>query len=45
MNLRTIMSGYRLYAGGGDFTENIDSYGGIGTAEFASKAIDIFCME
>lgn len=34
----------RMYVGGGEFTENIDSYGGAGTAEFTSKAIDIFCM-
>ena len=34
----------RMYAGGGEFTENIDNVGGTGTAEFASKAIDIFYM-
>lgn len=34
----------RMYAGGGEFTENIDNVGGAGTAEFASKAIDIFYM-
>lgn len=33
----------KMYAGGGDFTKNINSYGGEGTAEFASKAIDIYC--
>ena len=33
----------RMYAGGGDLTENIDAVAGIGTAEFAGKAIDIFC--
>ena len=33
----------KMYAGGGDFTENIDSYGGEGTAAFASKAIEIYC--
>ena len=32
----------RMYAGGGELTENIDNVGGTGTAEFASKAIDIF---
>lgn len=32
----------RMYAGGGELTENIDDVGGAGTAEFASKAIDIF---
>ena len=31
-----------MYAGGGELTENIDDVGGVGTAEFASKAIDIF---
>ena len=29
----------RMYAGGGELTENIDDVGGVGTAEFASKAI------
>ena len=33
----------RMYAGG-ELTENIDAAGGVGTAEFASKAIDIFCV-
>lgn len=28
---------------GGDFTKNIDSYGGKGTAEFASQAIELYC--
>ena len=32
----------RMYAGGGELTENIDDVGGAGTAEFAGKAIDIF---
>ena len=31
----------RMYVGGGELTENIDDVGGAGTAEFASKAIDI----
>ena len=35
----------RLYAGGGEFTENIDAYGGKGTAEFVDKAIQIYCKE
>lgn len=35
----------KMYAGGGDFTTNIDRYGGEGTAEFASKAIDIYCRK
>ena len=34
----------RMYVGGGELTENIDDVGGAGTAEFASKAIDIFYM-
>jgi len=27
-----------MYAGGGEFTENIDDVGGVGTAEFARTA-------
>lgn len=39
-----ILSGLgRMYAGGGDFTKNIDQYGGAGTAEFTNKAIQIHC--
>ncbi len=30
----------KMYAGGGEFTENIDKVGGKGTAEFTSKAIE-----
>ena len=33
----------RMYAGGGDLTKNIDSYGGEGTAVFASRAIEVYC--
>ena len=33
----------KMYAGGGSMTENIDRAGGPGTAEFAAKAIDIYC--
>ncbi len=33
----------QMYAAGGEFTENIDNTGGVGTAEFASKAIAIYC--
>ncbi len=33
----------QMYAAGGEFTENIDSAGGEGTALFVSKAIDIYC--
>ena len=32
-----------MYGGGGDFTANIDKMGGEGTAEFASRAIEIYC--
>lgn len=42
---KKILSGLgKMYAGGGEFTENIDSYGGEGTAEFTAKAIDIYCQ-
>ena len=34
-----------MYAGGGSMTENIDSYAGEGTAEFAAKAIRIYCAK
>lgn len=35
----------RMYAGGGELTENIDAVGGVGTAEFTNKAIEIFCKK
>ena len=35
----------KMYNAGGEFTENIDSYGGAGTAEFTAKAIEIFCKQ
>ena len=36
-----ILSGLgKMYAAGGEFTKNIDSFGGEGTAEFAAKAIE-----
>ena len=39
-----ILSGLgKMYSGGGSMTENIDKMGGKGTAEFATKAIDIYC--
>ena len=39
-----ILSGLgKMYAGGGEFTENIDKMGGEGTAEFVSQAIEIYC--
>lgn len=33
----------QMYAAGGEFTENIDKTGGEGTANFAAKAIEIYC--
>lgn len=35
----------KMYAGGGEFTENIDSAHGEGTAEFAHKAIEAYCSQ
>ena len=35
----------KMYAGGGEFTENIDKVGGKGTAEFSAKAIELYCMQ
>lgn len=32
----------KMYAGGGEFTENIDHAGGKGTAEFVARAIQIY---
>ncbi len=32
-----------MYAGGGEFTENIDKAGGEGTAAFAAQAIAAYC--
>ena len=39
-----ILRSWKNVYGGGELTENIDDVGGVGTAEFASKAIDIFYM-
>ena len=33
----------KMYSGGGNFTKNIDEYGGEGTAEFVDNAIQIYC--
>ncbi len=33
----------KMYSGGGALTENIEIVGGKGTAEFATKAIEIYC--
>ena len=39
-----ILSGLgEMYAGGGEFTENIDRAGGAGTAAFVCRAIRAFC--
>ncbi len=32
-----------MYAAGGEFTENIDVAGGVGTAAFANEAIQVYC--
>lgn len=32
-----------MYSAGGEFTQNIDSYGGEGTAVFVAKAIEKYC--
>ena len=33
----------QMYAAEGEFKSNIDAYGGAGTAEFAAKAIAVYC--
>ena len=33
----------KMYSGGGDFTKNIDAYGGEGTAVFVDNAIQAYC--
>ncbi len=33
----------KMYSGGGSMTENIDAAGGEGTAQFVTKAIEIYC--
>ena len=33
----------KMYSGGGDFTKNIDAYGGEGTAVFVDNAIQSYC--
>ena len=39
-----ILSGLgKMYAAGGEFTENIDKSAGEGTAEFVAEAIEIYC--
>ena len=39
-----ILSGLgKMYAGGGEFTENIDKAAGKGCGEFVAAAIEIYC--
>ena len=33
----------KIYASGGEFTENIDKVAGSGTAVFVAKTIEIYC--
>ncbi|WP_028514475.1 MerR family transcriptional regulator [Ruminococcus flavefaciens] len=33
----------KMYAGGGEISENIDKVGGRGTADFAAAAIEVYC--
>ena len=41
-----VLSGLgKMYAAGGEFTENIDKMGGDGTAEFTHRAIKLYCGE
>jgi len=41
---KEILSGLgKMYAAGGEFTDNIDNYGGEGTAVFTAEAIGIYC--
>ena len=43
---KEILSGLgKMYAGGGEFTKNIDAAGGEGTAAFANEAIQIYCSK
>ena len=35
----------QMYGAGGAFTENINAVGGPGTAEFAAKAIEVYCEQ
>lgn len=35
----------KMYNSGGEFTENIDAYAGEGTADFTSRAIEIYCKK
>ncbi len=35
----------QMYSAGGDMTENIDKMGGVGTAGFTTKAIEVYCKQ
>ncbi|MBQ3269161.1 MAG: MerR family transcriptional regulator [Clostridia bacterium] len=35
----------KMYAGGGEFTQNIDAWAGEGTAAFVNAAIEVYCGE
>ena len=43
MIVRAKSTSGKMYSGGGDFTQNIDEYGGAGTADFVDRAIQIYC--
>ena len=39
-----ILSGLgKMYAGGGEFTQNIDMAGGEGTSDYVNRCIEIYC--
>ena len=41
---KTILSQLgQMYGAGGEFTKNINAAGGVGAAEFAQKAIELYC--
>ena len=41
-----ILSGLgKMYAAGGEFTENIDRAGGEGTADYVNRCIQIYCRD
>jgi len=35
----------QMYAAGGEFTENIDKTGGVGTSQFVQEAIQVYCKK
>lgn len=42
---KILLSLGEMYAGGGEFTQNIDRVGGEGTAEFTAEAIRVYCRK